>query len=61
MWEVNVEYNNCYNIERLPDIEMYGGDTLPWEVTPIRSDGSKFSVDTASELVATLTFTPQNS
>lgn len=45
-------------IEILPDIEIYGGDTLPWEVTLIRDDGSKFSVDTASECTATLTFTP---
>lgn len=47
-----------YEIESLPDIEMYGGDTLPWEVTMIRDDGSKFSVDTASECSSTLTFTP---
>lgn len=47
-----------YEIESLPDIEMYGGDTLPWEVTMIRDDGSKYSVDTASECSSTLTFTP---
>lgn len=47
-----------FPIKTLPDIEMYGGDTLPWEVTLIRDDGSKFSVDTASECTATLTFTP---
>ena len=47
-----------YEIQTLPDIEMYGGDTLPWEVTLIRDDGSKFSVDTASECISTLTFTP---
>lgn len=47
-----------FGIHSLPDIEMYGGDTLPWEVTLIRNDGSKFSVDTASECIATLTFTP---
>lgn len=50
--------NTSFNVESLPDIEMYGGDTLPWEVTLIRSDGSHFSVDTASECTATLTFTP---
>lgn len=49
---------NKYEILNLPDIEMYGGDTLPWEVTLIRDDGSKFSVDTASECTSTLTFTP---
>lgn len=52
--------NNCnqYEIHTLPDIEMYGGDTLPWEVTFIRDDGTRFSVDTASECDYTLTFTP---
>ncbi len=42
----------------LPDIEMYGGDTVPWEVTLIRDDGSKYSLETASECICTLTFTP---
>lgn len=41
----------------LPDIEMYGGDTVPWEVTLIRDDGSKYSLETASECLCTLTFT----
>lgn len=53
-----MQYNDSFNVEYLPDIEMYGGDTLPWEVTLIRSDGSTFSVDTASACTATLTLTP---
>jgi len=59
MWEVNNMVSDVhFNIHTLPDIEMYGGDTLPWEVTLIRDDGSKFSVDTASECICKLSFTP---
>lgn len=47
-----------FEIQTLPDIEMYGGDTLPWEVTLRRNDGSFYSVDTASECTSTLTLTP---
>jgi len=47
-----------FEISNLPDIEMYGGDTLPWEVVLVRDDGSKFSADTASECTATLTLMP---
>ena len=53
-----MEYNNCYNIDHLPDIEMYGGDTLPWEVTLVREDGSPFSFEAASECSAKLTLVP---
>lgn len=47
-----------YELHNLPDIEMYGGDTTPWEITLIRDDGTRYSTDTASELTATLTLTP---
>ena len=44
--------------DALPDIEMYGGDTVPWEITLIRDDGTKYLFDTAEECTCTLTFTP---
>ena len=55
-----VDRKKALKIHAMPDIEMYGGDTLPWEVTLIRDDGTYFSVDTASACVFTLTVTPFN-
>lgn len=43
---------------KLPDIEMYGGDTVPWEITLTREDGTKYAFETAAECTCTLTFTP---
>lgn len=42
----------------LPDIEMYGGDTSPWEVALVREDNSSLSTGIASECTCTLTFSP---
>lgn len=42
----------------LPDIEMYGGDTVPWEVTLIHEDGGKYTIDGAKDFLCTLTITP---
>ena len=42
----------------LPDIEMYGGDTVPWVVTLVRKDGSKYTMDSVEGLRCTLTVTP---
>lgn len=50
--------NNHFRATTLPDIEIYGGDTTPWEVTLVRKDGTKYSVDDAAVCVSTLTFTP---
>lgn len=51
-------YKNEFPAFILPDIEIYGGDTVPWEVTLIRDDGSKYSMETASECICTLSFSP---
>lgn len=50
--------NNNFKIYILPDIEMYGGDTTPWIVTPTRDDGRIYSEDYMVECTAILTLTP---
>lgn len=40
----------------LPDIEIYGGDTTPWEVEVVCDDSSEFQADALSEYSAILTF-----
>lgn len=43
---------------KLPDIEIYGGDTVPWEVTLIRDDGTSCPSSAAENFSCTLTFSP---
>lgn len=47
-----------FQVHALPDIEMYAGDTVPWEIILMRDDGSYFSTDTASECICMMTLTP---
>lgn len=49
---------NSFTIHTLPDIEMYGGDTTPWIVTPIKDDGRVYADDCIIECTAVLTLTP---
>lgn len=42
----------------LPPIEMYGGDTVPWEIELVRENGSYFSYDTAIECTFKMVFLP---
>lgn len=49
---------NEFPVYILPDIEMYGGDTVPWEVTLVRGDGSKYILENDSKCICTLTFSP---
>lgn len=45
------------NAYTLPDIEIYGGDTAPWEVKLVKPDGTEFEVDTTPGFSAILTLT----
>ena len=45
----------------LPYIEMYGGDTVPWEVTLVRENGEKYRMDSARDFTCVLTISPINS
>lgn len=42
----------------LPDIEIYGGDTTPWEVAMMHQNGTGFSLEETSGYSAVLTVTP---
>lgn len=43
---------------KLPDIEMYGGDTVPWEISLVRDDGTECLSSAAEDCTCTLTFSP---
>ena len=45
----------------LPYIEMYGGDTVPWEITLLKENGEKYHMDMASRFNASLAISPINS
>lgn len=47
-----------YDAARLPDIEVYGGDTTPWSIQLIKPDGGDFPYDSLTGCTAVLTFTP---
>ena len=53
--------NIKFMIDALPYIEMYGGDTVPWEVTLMRENGEKYTIDTAKDFTCVLTISPINS
>ena len=48
---------NDYPITILPDIEMYGGDTEPWNVLLIHEDGRSYLYSEAVDYLPTLTIT----
>ena len=50
-----------FELNVLPSIEMYGGDTTPWEITLVRKDGSKVSYyGTGESCKATIKLAPLN-
>lgn len=50
-----------FELQVLPAIEMYGGDTTPWEITLVRKDGSKVAYDgTGEDCAVTIQFAPLN-
>lgn len=42
----------------LPDIEMYGGDTQPWEISIIHENGVLYTVTEATGYSSEMTITP---
>lgn len=54
---------NCYNVSHLPDIDMYGGDTTPWQVNVVNKDGTPFIIEDEdkSKYSAELVFCPLKS
>jgi len=51
--------NSCiYKAQRFPDIEMYGGDTTPWEVTFVDEKGKNFVLPFSQIHTCTLSIMP---
>ena len=49
---------SCHKVYSLPDIDMYGGDTTPWEVYLVYEDGTNFPIDENTTYTCTLTLSP---
>lgn len=49
---------SCYKSYSLPDIEMYGGDTTPWEIFMVYEDGTNFTVGSGTQCTCSLTLSP---
>lgn len=47
-----------YSIYSLPDIEMYGGDTTPWEIRIKSIDGKTYSLNDLSGYTCVLSVMP---
>lgn len=52
------EYKNSFEVHELPYIEMYGGETLNWEVDIVNDDGTYFKNEEILGCDAVLTLTP---
>ena len=50
--------NGCFIAQKLPDIEMYGGDTTPWEIVLMRDSNTIFEYETGQGCSVILTVTP---
>lgn len=46
---------SCFEIRSLPDIDMYGGDTTPWEIFLVHENGDILEIDEELERACTLT------
>lgn len=49
---------NCYGLDVLPEIEMYGGDTSEWEIALVRDGIKPISYQFASACSVVLTLVP---
>ena len=52
------EYKKSFEVHELPYIEMYGGETLKWEVDIVNDDGTFFTNEEILGCDAVLTLTP---
>ncbi|MBR5014255.1 MAG: hypothetical protein IKY16_06580 [Bacteroidales bacterium] len=53
-----INEKKCFPVYTLPYIEMYGGETLSWEISLLREDGTKYSADSVEACRVILTFMP---
>lgn len=49
---------DCFSAQKLPDIEMYGGDTTPWQIELMRDGSSILSFADGENCTVILTVTP---
>ena len=49
--------NECFAAQKLPDVEIYGGDTTPWEVVLMRDSNTIFDFENGSKCSVILTIT----
>lgn len=47
--------NGCFTAQKLPDIEIYGGDTTPWEVVLMRDSNTNFDYSDSTQCSVILT------
>lgn len=47
-----------FPVYTLPYIEMYGGETVNWEISLVQEDGTKYSVESAQACTVILSFMP---
>lgn len=47
-----------FSVQKLPDIEMYGGDTTPWEIELMRDNNTIFKYEDGVSCTVVLTLTP---
>lgn len=50
--------HECIKAIRLPDVEMYGGDCTPWEISLVRENGTQFIIQQGIECTAIFTVIP---
>lgn len=50
--------SNCIKVRVLPDIEMYGGDTTPWQIALVNANGVPLKVDAGADCTVTLSVAP---
>lgn len=49
---------DTFEVLKLPDVEMYGGDTTPWEISLTRKDGTPLVFEEGVDCSATFSITP---
>lgn len=49
--------NGCFAAQKLPDIEIYGGDTTPWEIVLMRDNNTIFDYTSGEQCSVILTVT----
>lgn len=49
---------NTFEVCPLPEVEIYGGDTTPWEILLTKRDGTALPIDQGADCTAVFSLTP---